>query len=152
MGNTNKANEYFNKIINSAKNTSEKTMLAEAFYYKNDFAAAEKIWKELHSQNKENIDFLAKLAICNLKMNNEKQAEKYLKNLEVLRDRFQFGSIDYAFAQFYSASDNKTEMDKHLMSAVAEGHLFTPQSFQNDPHFVKYKDSPSFKKMLNYWH
>lgn len=152
MGNTNKANEYFNKIIISPKNSSEETMLAEAFYYKNDFAAAEKIWKELHSQNKENIDFLAKLAICNLKMNNEKQAEKYLKNLEVLRDRFQFGSIDYAFAQFYSASDNKTEMDKHLMSAVAEGHLFTPQSFQNDPHFIKYKDAPSFKNILNYWH
>ncbi|MDP2069496.1 MAG: tetratricopeptide repeat protein [Lutibacter sp.] len=152
MENADKANEYFNKIINSPKNTSEKTMLAEAFYYKNDFAEAEKIWKELHAQNKENIDFLAKLAICNLKMNNEKQAEKYLKNLEVLRDRFQFGSIDYAFAQFYAASDNKTEMEKYLMKAVAGGFLFTSQTFQNDPHFIKYKDTPSFKNILNYWH
>ncbi|MDO9137518.1 MAG: tetratricopeptide repeat protein [Lutibacter sp.] len=152
MGNTDKANEYFNKIINSPKNTSEKTMLAEAFYYKNDFAEAEKIWKELHAQNKENIDFLAKLAFCNLKMNNEKQAEKYLKNLEVLRDRFQFGSIDYAFAQYYAASDNKTEMEKYLMKAVAGGFLFTSQTFQNDPHFIKYKDAPSFKNILNYWH
>ncbi|MDP3945132.1 MAG: hypothetical protein Q8Q51_04485 [Lutibacter sp.] len=152
MENADKANEYFNKIINSAKNTSEKTMLAEAFYFKNDFAEAEKIWKELHAQNKENIDFLAKLAICNLKMNNEKQAEKYLKNLEVLRDRFQFGSIDYAFAQFYAASDNKTEMEKYLMKAVAGGFLFTSQTFQNDPHFIKYKDTPSFKNILNYWH
>jgi tetratricopeptide (TPR) repeat protein len=152
MGNTDKANENFNKIINSPKNTSEKTMLAEAFYYKNDFAEAEKIWKELHAQNKGNIDFLAKLAICNLKMNNEKQAEKYLKNLEVLRDRFQFGSIDYAFAQYYATSDNKTEMEKYLMKAVARGFLFTSQTFQNDPHFIKYKDAPSFKNILNYWH
>lgn len=151
-GNATKANEYFNKIINSPKNTSEKTMLAEAFYYKNDFAEAEKIWKELHAQNKENIDFLAKLAICNLKMNNEKQAEKYLKNLEVLRDRFQFGSIDYAFAQYYAASDNKTEMEKYLAKTVARGFLFTSQTFQNDPHFIKYKNMPSFKNILNYWH
>ncbi|MDO9038009.1 MAG: hypothetical protein Q7U59_06650, partial [Lutibacter sp.] len=152
MENADKANEYFNKIINSPKNTSEKTMLAEAFYFKNDFAEAEKIWKELHAQNKENIDFLAKLAICNHKMNNEKQAEKYLKNLEVLRDRFQFGSIDYAFAQFYAASDNKTEMEKYLAKTVARGFLFTSQTFQNDPHFIKYKDTPSFKNILNYWH
>lgn len=152
MENADKANEYLNKIIHSAKNTSEKTMLAEAFYFKNDFAEAEKIWKELHTQNLENIEFLAKLAICNLKMSNEKQAEKYLKNLEILRDRYQFGSIDYAFAQFYAVSDKKTEMEKYLMKAAAGGFLFTSQTFQNDPHFIKYKDTPSFKNILNYWH
>ncbi|NEW78964.1 MAG: hypothetical protein GZ086_05955 [Gelidibacter sp.] len=152
MGNAAKATEYFNKIINSPKNTSEKTMIAEAFYFKNDYVEAEKIFKELHTKNLENIDFLSKLAICKLKMNNEKQAEKYLKNLDALRDRYQFGSIDYAFAQFYAVSDNKTEMEKYLTKTVAKGFLFTSQTFQNDPHFIKYKDSPSFKNILNYWH
>lgn len=151
LGNIAKATDYLEKIISLPANTSEKTWRAEVFYFKNDYAEAEKILKELHSKNPENIDLLAKLAISNFKMNNQKQAEKYLKNLESLRGLYQYGSVDYALAQFYAVSENKIEMDKYLMRAVAEGHLFTPQSFQNDPHFVKYRDNVTFKNIMNFW-
>lgn len=149
MGNISKANEYLDKVINA--NSTETTMRAEAYYFKNNYKEAEKILKELYAKNQENIDVLAKLAICNFKMNNKKQAGKYLKNLEVLRGSYQYGSIDYAFAQFYAVSEDKIEMDKHLLRAVAEGHLYTSQAFQNDPHFLKYKNAPSFKNILSYW-
>ena len=151
LGNTSKANSYLTKITTVSANATNKTLFAEALYFKNDYATAEKILKELLAKNPENIDFIAKLAICNFKMNNQKQAEKYLKNLEALRDNYQYGSIDYAFAQFYAVSENKIEMDKYLMRSVAEGHLFTTQSFQNDPHFIKYKNTPSFKNILSFW-
>ncbi len=152
LGNTSKATEYLEKIISLPANISEKTLRAEAFYFKNDYADAEKLLKELYAKSPEDVDILTKLAICNFKMNRVKQAEKFLKNLESLRGLYQYGSIDYALAQFYAVSENKNEMDNRLMRAVADGKMFTPQSFQNDPHFVKYKDTPSFKKMLNYWH
>jgi hypothetical protein len=151
LGNSTKATEYLEKTISLPANTSEKTLRAEAFYLNNDYADAEKLLKELYAKNSENIDLLAKLAICNFKMNNTKQTEKHLKNLEKLRGLYQYGSIDYALAQFYAVSENKIEMDKYLMRAVAEGHLFTPQSFQNDPHFVKYRDNITFKNIMNFW-
>lgn len=152
IGNTVKANEYLDKIINATKNTSEKTLRAEAFYFKNEFIDAEKLLKELHQKNKENIDLLIKIAICNQKRNNKIQTEKYLNILESLRGKYQFGSIDYAFAQFYAVAENKLEMEKYLKNAVSDGHMFTSQTFQNDPHFVKYKNTPSFKIIMNYWH
>jgi len=152
LGNISGANDYFDKIINSTKNTSEKTMLTEAFYYKNNYAEAEKLLKELLKKNPEDANIIIKSAVCNLKLNNKNQVEKQLEKLEKLRGRYQFGSIDYALAQFYAISENKNEMDKYLKRAVAEGHLFTPLTFQNDPHFIKYKDTLSFKNILNYWH
>ncbi|MDO9276891.1 MAG: hypothetical protein Q7T92_15270 [Lutibacter sp.] len=152
LGNTSKANDYLTKIISLTANATEKTLRVEAFYFKNDYVEAEKILKELLVKNPGNINLLAKLAICNFKMNNRIQVEKYLKNLESLRALYQYGSVDYALAQFYAVSENKNEMDKHLIRSVAEGHLFTPQSFQNDPHFIKYKGNASFKNILNFWH
>lgn len=150
-GSSSKANEYLAKIISLPANTSEKALRAEAFYFNNDYAEAVKLLKELYAKNPENIDLLAKIAISNFKMHNIRQAEKQLKNLESLRGLYQYGSVDYALAQFYAVSENKIEMDKYLMRAVAEGHLFTPQSFQNDPHFVKYRDNVTFKNIMNFW-
>lgn len=151
LGNTAKANEYLDKVISASANTTETIIRAEAFFFKNNYTEADKLLKGLHNKNPKNIDVLAKLAICNFKMNNKKQADKYLKNLEALRGSYQYGSIDYALAQFYAVSEDKIEMDKHLMRAVAEGHLYTSQSFQNDPHFLKYKSTPSFKNIMTYW-
>jgi len=79
LGNTSKANSYLTKITTVSANATNKTLFAEALYFKNDYATAEKILKELLAKNPENIDFIAKLAICNFKMNNQKQAEKYTR-------------------------------------------------------------------------
>ena len=89
LGNIAKATDYLEKIISLPANTSEKSLRAKAFYFNNDYADAEKLLKELYTKSPENIDLLAKIAICSFKMNNEKQAEKYLKNLESLRGLYQ---------------------------------------------------------------
>ncbi len=150
--NTLKANEYLDKIIKASKETSDKTILAEALYYKREYGIAEKLLGEALLKEPENIDILAELAICSHHLNKPKQVEKYLKNIETQRGKYKYGSIDYALAQFYAITKNTTEMNAHLMKAVAEGHMYTSQTFQNDPHFIKYKNTQPFINILTFWH
>jgi len=152
LGNSKVANLHLTKILSAAKKITNKKLLAETLYFKNKFKEAEKLLEELYKIDPTDTDVLIKLAICNLKLGDKKEEKLYLTKLEESRKIYQFGSIDYAFAQFFAIAKNKMEMEKHLTKAVAEGHLFTSQTFQNDPHFVKYKDSPSFRTILNYWH
>ena len=91
------------------------------------------------------------IAICNFKLNKNNQAVKYLNKLEELRGLYQYGSIDYAIAQFYVASENKVKVEQHLLKALAAGHLYTNQTFQNDPHFIEYKNTPFFKNIMTFW-
>jgi len=152
LGNSKVANLHLTKILSAAKKITNKKLLAETLYFKNEFKEAEKLLEELYKIDPTDTDVLIKLAICNLKLGDKKEEKLYLTKLEESRKIYQFGSIDYAFAQFFAIAENKMKMEKHLTKAVAEGHLFTSQTFQNDPHFVKYKDSPSFRTILNYWH
>jgi len=152
LGNSKVANLHLTKILSAAKKITNKKLLAETLYFKNEFKEAEKLLEELYKIDPTDTDVLIKLAICNLKLGDKKEEKLYLTKLEESRKIYQFGSIDYAFAQFFAIAKNKMKMEKHLTKAVAEGHLFTSQTFQNDPHFVKFKDSPSFRTILNYWH
>jgi len=152
LGNSKVANLHLTKILSAAKKITNKKLLAETLYFKNEFKEAEKLLEELYKIDPTDTDVLIKLAICNLKLGDKKEEKLYLTKLEESRKIYQFGSIDYAFAQFFAIAENKMKMEKHLTKAVAEGHLFTSQTFQNDPHFVKFKDSPSFRTILNYWH
>lgn len=152
MGNTLKANEYLDKVINAPTTTSELYLRAQAFYYKKNYPEAEILLKNILKNDSNNSDIIAKIAICNLEMNKIKQANNYLINIEKLRSTYQFGSIDYALAQFYAISKNKIKTEEHLLKAVAAGHLYTNQTFQNDPHFIKYKNATFFKNVLTFWH
>lgn len=151
IGNTVKAHEYLNKVISTPTNTSELFLRAQAFYYKKDYAAAEILLKNILKKDPKNIDLLAMIIICNNKMNKNNQVAKYLNNLEALRGLYQYGSIDYALAQFYAVSENKIKTEEHLLKAVSAGHLYTNQTFQNDSHFIKYKNAPFFKNILTFW-
>ena len=152
LENIKSANVYLNKIQSAQSKITNKNLLAETFYYKKDYLKAEKLLNELLQNNSTDLNILTKLAICNFKNGNKKEEEKHFNNLKNSENLYTFGNIDYGLAQYYAINGNKEDMEKHLMRAVAAGHLFTSQTFQNDPHFVKYKDSPSFKNILKYWH
>lgn len=146
-----KANEYFNIIINAEGETVKPQILAEAFFYKEDYANAAKIFKEIQVEDSNNAEELALLAICNFKLGNIVEAETNINSLENRRDAFQFGKVDYALAQYYGATQNETELYKHLLKAAASGHLYHWKFFKNDPLFKDYSNSEAFKEVMDFW-
>jgi hypothetical protein len=150
-GEKEKAVEYFNKIINTEKETVVSKMLADAFFYKEEYEKAQRILKEVYSQEPENSDVLVKLAISNQKIGKVADSEKNLNTLENLRADHQFGEIDYALGQYYAATDNETELYKHLLKAAANGHLYHWKFFKNDPQFIDYNKTKAFEEVMDFW-
>ncbi|MGM5470991.1 TPR end-of-group domain-containing protein [Flavobacteriaceae bacterium LMO-SS05] len=147
-----KAQTYFNKVIaNSANQISNPLNVASSYYYIKDYKTAQSLFEKLNIDDPKNIDVLVKLAISNYKNGNYEQADKLIESLNSLRTNFQFGEIDYGLAQYYSVLDDKVNALDYLQKAVAQGKRFIPTTFQNDPHFLKYRDTKEFKDILNYW-
>lgn len=146
-----KANAYFNKIINAERETVAPKMLADAFFYKEAYEKAEPIFKEVYSEEPSNSDVLVKLAICNFKLGKMEEAQKNLNSLESLRADHQFGEIDYALGQYYAAANNETELYKHLLKAAANGHLYHWKFFKNDPQFKDYNKTKAFEEVMDFW-
>lgn len=146
-----KANTYFDKVVNFDPITLNRKTLSDALFYKEEFVKAEPILKEIYLKNPKDIEVLAKLAICNFKLGNLSEAKKNINNLENLRANYQFGEVDYALGQYYAAADNKIELYKHLLKAVANGHLYHWKYFKNDPQFKNYIKSKEFEEVMNFW-
>ena len=146
-----KANEYFNKILDSDPNTQDLKMLANAFFYKEEYAKAEKIFTQLFAKDPENVELLTKLAICNFEIGNSTQAANNIESLKHLRKDYQFGEVDYALAQYYAATDNVSELYRYLLKAVAGGHKYHWKYFKNDPQFLSYSKSKEFDEVMNFW-
>lgn len=146
-----KANAYFNKIINAERETVAPKMLADAFFYKEAYEKAEPIFKEVYAEEPSKSDVLVKLAICNFKLGKMEEAQKNLNSLESLRADHQFGEIDYALGQYYAAANNETELYKHLLKAAANGHLYHWKFFKNDPQFKDYNKTKAFEEVMDFW-
>jgi tetratricopeptide (TPR) repeat protein len=150
-GDKTKAHEYFDKIINSEKEIFDSKILSEALFYKEEYSNALPILKEIHRKNPDDIDVLAKLAICYFKLGNAIEADKNINSLENLRGDYQYGSVDYALAQYYAATENKSLFYKHLLKTAAAGHKYQWQFYKNDPLFLKYINSKEFKEVMDFW-
>ncbi len=150
-GDTPNANEYFNTIINTSPETLTPNTLANALFYKEEYEKAKNILTKIHIKEPDNIEVIAKLAISNFKLGNMADAKKNLSTLENLRADYQFGEVDYALAQYYAATDNQDELYKHLLKAVANGHLYNWKYFKNDPQFKKYNKTKEFEEVMNFW-
>ncbi len=143
------ATPYFKDIVSST--VSKKEELAAAFYAMDDFARAKKLLLELHKENPKDITTIVKLAICEIKNNEPQKAEKFLLTLNNLRSKYQYGSIDYALAQYYaSIKDNKNTF-VFLKRSVGEGRLYKPDTFTNDIHFLPYLNTQEFDDIMNFW-
>ena len=146
-----RAKIYFDKVISEAGKLNDSTNVANAYYFNKDYKTAQSILEKLNIKDPKNIDVLTKLAISNYKNGNYIEADKLINNLDSLRANFQFGDVDYGFAQYYAVLNDKENTFKYLLKAVAEGKLFLTTTFQNDPHFLLYRDTEKFKDIINYW-
>ena len=151
-GQTSKANEYFDKAIDLREISSKEKTLADSYFFKKDYALARQIFRKLHTKDTRNIDVLVKLAILDQIEGNHTEAERYLKTLDEQRGDYQFGEIDYGLAQYYASVEDEKLTIYNLKRAVAAGHFFTSQTFQNDPVLKPYARTNEFKKIMGFWH
>lgn len=100
----------------------------------------------------EKIQVTFQLALIAQKLGDKKFAHEMLERLEGLRKPYQYGSVDYAFAQYYASIGEEELMNEFLLKAVASGAFFTLQNFQNDPYFMNYSETEAFKHTMSFWH
>ena len=150
--NTEEANKYFNKVITNSNPTTSKSELAKAYYFKGDYANAENLYKIPHESEPNNIEYLVPLSLSSFNNGNTETAKNQIENLESLRTDYQFGAIDYAWAQYYATIGDKDKAMEFLQKSVAQGFNYTPTTFQHDYHFKDLRDTPEFKnRIMNYW-
>ena len=149
---TEEANKYFNKIITNENSTSSNTDLAQAYYYKGDYVNAQRIYENLHKNQPTNTEYIVHLAVSYFNNGNFEDAKTHIEKLENLRADYQFGLVDYNWAQYYVTIGDKDNAMEYLLKSVSQGFDFLSTTFQNDPHFRTIKDSPEFNdRIMNYW-
>lgn len=147
------AKQYFERVLLDHNTHSEKLKLAQANYYLGNFEETVDIFAELNNSVDElDIPNLGLMAISQNQLNRTKEAEATLNNLKNRIGSYQYGAVDYALARYYAVTGDKQNSIFRLSRAVAAGAQFEPYSFQNDPHFLAYRDSEEFKNILTFWH
>ncbi|WP_445383657.1 tetratricopeptide repeat protein [Robiginitalea sp. IMCC43444] len=158
VGNTAEANAYFDSLIRfyaeqpAPLKNYQKKIRAEAAFYKEDYAMAEKWYSQLLEETSLNASERAFLAATFFKNGKESSSSEQLQALKEQRSRYQFGDIDYALAQYYAISGEDKQSMEYLKKAVAAGKRFTNSTFQNDPIFMPYYKTAAFKEVLEFWY
>ncbi|MFD2535563.1 tetratricopeptide repeat protein [Gelatiniphilus marinus] len=146
------ADTYFNKVISNSNATTAKPNLAKAYYYKGDYTNAEDLYKSLHETEPHNIEYLVLLAISYFKNGHSEAAKTHIEKLNGLRTNYQFGAIDYGWAQYHASMGDKDKAIEFLKKSVAQGFNYTPTTFQHDYHFKTIKNTPEFiNQIMNFW-
>jgi tetratricopeptide (TPR) repeat protein len=141
-----------NTIITNENSSSSNSNLAKAYYFKSDYVNAQEVYNNLHENDASNSEYIVHLAVSNFNNGNFEAAKTYIEKLDALRTDYQFGAVDYGWAQYYAAVGDKDTALEFLLKAVSQGYNFTPSTFQNDLHFRTIKDSPKFNnRIMNYW-
>jgi len=147
-----KATVYFDKLISSCNKNDEFGNLALAYFYTENYNEAAKLLQKNIVKNPNNGYLLSKLASSQYKIGKTAESKATLNKLRLLEEAYQYGAIDYALAQYFAIVGDKKQAIKQLLKAVAQGNLFTPTSYMNDPIFIPYFQDKEFKEVLNFWH
>ncbi|MCJ7468191.1 MAG: hypothetical protein MUO53_16045 [Maribacter sp.] len=156
-GENTRAYAYFDKLkagIMASKDSigiNEKKLLAQSLFFTDEFGAAEKALQEVLRLDPGAISYHALLAMAYQKNKKTGDAERQLKELENLRGAYQFGSVDYALAQYYAFISDEEHSLNYLLQAVALGSWYASDSFQNDPFFKDYLDTAPFRRVMEFW-
>lgn len=150
--NPKQATEYFGKVVQLYKEKNAETNLAKAYYFMGNYSESEKTFAKLLETSPDKIENLALLAISYEKNGKHDKADAVIKKLNQLRDKYQFGEVDYQLARYYATLGIKDKALEHLLKATADGQFFTLSTYQNDPHFLSIKNENEFIKIMNFWH
>ena len=146
-----KAKEYFDKLISKKNYTAQNEYLAKALYFSDDYVSAEKEYQDLYLKNPNNSEYITHLAVSYYKNSNYEMSRKIIEKLEDNRSDYQFGEIDYRWAQYYASIGNTDKALEHVIKSIVQGYNFTPTTYHHDPHFKNLKNDSTFKEHLDYW-
>ncbi|BAO56350.1 tetratricopeptide repeat protein [Nonlabens marinus] len=151
MGNTAFAKANFSKTLQTLTNDINTSSL-EALYFSGEITDALLLAQQLLEKNPENAWLLSYNAILQFKVGNEKNVMKYLNAIESGRKAYDYGATEYHLARFHAAAGYDQKALELLGKSIAAGNIYTPATFQNDPHFADLNKTPEFKRIMNYWH
>ena len=152
VGNRERANVYFDKVLDFPLRDEVVKYRARAYYYKEDYLAAEPLLEKNNEATPNNEENIALLSITYQKNRKTEQAAQLISKLDSLRSTYQYGTIDYQLARYSASLGKKPETINYLLKAVSSGYLYGPSEYQNDPHFKNFLDASDFDKILTYWH
>ncbi|WP_111707575.1 tetratricopeptide repeat protein [Lutibacter citreus] len=152
LDNKKMANNYLNTIIKIHNGKENSKNLAAAYYYLNDYKNAEKVIENLLNKGEVENEFQIKLAVSYFYNGKKEASKKILDKLIQLERNYNLGELDYHLAQYYSAIGNGKTSLEYLLKSVAKGYSYTPDTYQNDVHFLKYKNSIEISKIMKFWH
>jgi len=154
----NKADKYLDEIIDAVDQapdsigTKNKKIKAESLFFKGEYQSVESLFEEILQAQPKLIEQKAMLAITYQKNGKTDKAQRQLAQIEGLRGKYQYGSVDYALAQYFAANEDDERAINHLTKAVTAGRWYDTTSFQNDPLFKSYIQRDDFKKVMNLSH
>ncbi|NNE03024.1 MAG: hypothetical protein HKN52_07650 [Eudoraea sp.] len=158
IGKTAEANSYFDQILaffnekGATLTQGEKELQAEITFYAGAHPKAQELLENLLPNGIDRIANIAYLAMSYYSNGDEVKAQETIGKLNDVRKRYQFGDVDYAFAQYYAFTEDEDKSMEYLLKAVAAGKRFTSTTFQNDLLFKPYNDSGAFQKVLQFWY
>jgi predicted Zn-dependent protease len=151
------ANKYLGSVISMLENTSdslsreEMQLLAESLFLSEKYQKAEQVLTKLVHTYPDVIGDRALLAISLQRNGNIEEAKRQLNALDKARGPYQYGSVDYALAQYYATISDEANLFKYLTRAISAGHWYSSSSFQNDPLLKKYTETDAFERVMNFW-
>ena len=141
---------YFNNIVDS--NNASPAQKATTNYYLGNYKAAEELFALLIIDGSEiDSSVLSKMAVTVNKLGDKDESLEFLRLLDLERNDYQYGSINYYFAQYYASINNELLAIKHLQKVVAASCQFEDDTFQNDPHFSTLSKNKELLAILNFW-
>lgn len=146
-----KAKKYFDKIISEKTANTINEYLAKAYYFNGNFSNAEKAYEDLVLEHPENSEYIVHLAVSYFNNGKIDLSQKIISKLEGLKSNYQFGEIDYHWAQYYTNTGNPEKGLEFVLKSIVQGFNFTPTTYHHDPHFKTLKNDKTFKEHLNYW-
>ncbi len=153
-----KAIIHFQNVVKTLKNKKrlspgQSKVLGDAFFYLEDYKNAVK-YLEKYANTKPNnglYSYLGTLATAYHLLDNKKELLRTLTELNSHRDLYNYGHIDYTYAQYYAATGEKEKAIQYLYKAVADGKWYTTEGYHNDIQLQSLKDLQDFQKILNFW-
>ncbi|HCW63988.1 MULTISPECIES: tetratricopeptide repeat protein [Leeuwenhoekiella] len=121
-------------------------------YEKKQYQNAIRHLDKLRQKDTTNLKVLGYLANAYAAIGNKTEAQQTIEQLDLLKNKYQYGEIDYLKARYYAVNKKDKEALFYLKRAVSAGYLYTIYRYQYDPHFLPYINTPEFNEIMTYWH
>lgn len=149
VGEGERSDSILQLILKSNSITQKRKALST--YWANAYSDAVAEFALLAQQDSTSYDFLGEYALALYKTDRTQQATQLIQSLETLREPYQYGGIDYEYAQYYAGIGDTELALAYLTKSIADGNFYLSNTFHNDPHFSDLKEEERFQAILTYW-